>query len=388
MQLRDYQIDVISKAIPILLQRQVCYLALEMRLGKTITALTIASRLGDKVLFISKLKAFDTIQSDVDKLGLSIELCNYESLHKVNGYYDVVICDEAHMLGAFPKPSLRSEQVLKINRKYTILMSGTPMPESYSQIFHQLWVVNGFWPYSSFYKWAKDFVSIKEKKVSFNRTIKDYSDANLDKISLYIDPIMIKLTQEEAGFCDDNMVINEINIALPDSIKNIIKLLKKNKIVEGKAGVLLADTPVKMMSKIHQLESGTVILENSKVVTISKFKGDELYNRFKDKKAVVFYKYQQELDIINSYNVSLWRPLQFQSGATGLTLSDYDCIVYFNLDFSCTMWLQSRQRINYKDRKENNIYVLSTPFCKKIYDVLQKKEDYSLEVFKRDYARE
>ena len=47
------------------------------------------------------------------KPPFSITIINYESLHKVSHEtrWDMVICDEAHCMGAYPKPSLRAKLV-------------------------------------------------------------------------------------------------------------------------------------------------------------------------------------------------------------------------------------------------------------------------------------
>ncbi len=64
-----------------------------------------------------------------------MEVINYESIHKVESLdrFDLIVLDEAHSMGAFPKPSNRAKQVKEIIKKYNpyvILLSGTPTPES------------------------------------------------------------------------------------------------------------------------------------------------------------------------------------------------------------------------------------------------------------------
>ena len=75
--------------------------------------------------------------------GFELQVINYESLHKIKKRgWDVIVCDEAHSMGAYPKPSKRAKQVkelIQINNPYYILLSGTPTPESYSQMYHQIY---------------------------------------------------------------------------------------------------------------------------------------------------------------------------------------------------------------------------------------------------------
>lgn len=143
MKFRDYQIDIINKGLDILNRYKLLYLSMEVRTGKTLTSLGICKKLDiNNVLFITKKKAISSIESDYTMLnpGFNIEVINYESLHKIGVYdWDVIICDEAHSIAAFPKPSKRAKNVkdlLELHNPYLILMSGTPTPESYSQIYH------------------------------------------------------------------------------------------------------------------------------------------------------------------------------------------------------------------------------------------------------------
>lgn len=97
--LRPYQKEVYNKAIDILSFRNVVYLACDMRTGKTLTSLSIAEFFGGSVLFVTKLKAIEGIQKDIEAIGMekAVTIVNYESLHKhTNREFDTIIVDEAH----------------------------------------------------------------------------------------------------------------------------------------------------------------------------------------------------------------------------------------------------------------------------------------------------
>ena len=109
MKFRDYQSSIIYKGTEILENHGLLYLAMEVRTGKTLTSLGICEKIGAKrVLFITKKKAISSIENDYNMLNPSfdIEVINYESVHKIDYIFkpDVIIADEAHSLGAFPKP--------------------------------------------------------------------------------------------------------------------------------------------------------------------------------------------------------------------------------------------------------------------------------------------
>ena len=134
MELRKYQKEIVAKGVDIIRNYGFLYLAMEVRTGKTLTSMSIAEELGaQSVLFLTKKKALHSIGEDAKKLCPSYEFfaINYESMHKLPKIdWDVVILDEAHTLGAFPKPSQRAKKVrsLTTGRK-VILMSGTPIPD-------------------------------------------------------------------------------------------------------------------------------------------------------------------------------------------------------------------------------------------------------------------
>jgi len=75
MELRNYQKSIVSKAKQILGVNKFVYLAMEVRTGKTLTALSIAEEMGmEKVLFLTKKKAMGSIKEDSMKLCPSYEL--------------------------------------------------------------------------------------------------------------------------------------------------------------------------------------------------------------------------------------------------------------------------------------------------------------------------
>jgi len=146
---------------------------MEVRTGKTLTSLGIADSMGCKnVLFVTKKKAMSSIQSDYDMMSpsFSVTIINYESLHTIKDFtFDMIVCDEAHSMGAFPKPSERAKLVkdfiLKNKNPYVVLLSGTPTPESYSQMYHQVYGIknNPFKEYKNFYRFCDDYVAVKER---------------------------------------------------------------------------------------------------------------------------------------------------------------------------------------------------------------------------------
>ena len=403
---RTYQEDLINKGSHIFHKHSFLYLAMEVRTGKTLTAFGICNRLVSirNVLFVTKKKAISSIAHDYSLLSPSfnIEIINYESLHKIpKKRWDVIIIDEAHSLGAFPKKNKRCKDLsalVTIYKSKVILLSGTPTPESYSQMYHQVCFIPGnpFDSFKNFYQFCRVYVKVRQRKIN-SLFINDYSDGS-PQILEEMKPYTLSFTQKEAGFeVDTNEEILYVNI--DNQVSTLIKRLTKDRVIEGKEEVVLADTPVKLMTKVHQMCSGTIKFESGRSQVLDKTKAEYIKEKFKGKKIAIFYKFKAELKALkevfddnlcetleefNTTNKNI--ALQIVSGREGISLSKAEALIYYNIDFSATSYWQSRDRMTTKTRLYNKIYWV---FAKggiedDIYKTVIKKKDYTLNHFKRD----
>lgn len=402
---RKYQWEIIDKATEIIQDKGFVYLAMEVRTGKTLTSLGIAQVLGCKeVLFVTKKKAISSIESDflLLKPSYNITVINYESLHKIDNLpYDMLIVDEAHTLGAFPKPSKRAKDIKDIVKKYNpylCLMSGTPTPESYSQMYHQVFGIpsNPFSKHTSFYKFAREYVQVRQRKINSNY-VNDYS-RGMKKILDEMKPYTISFTQKEAGF--KNEINEEIMwVEMNNTTYVLAERLKKDRVVEGNDNTILGDTPAKLMQKLHQLYSGTVKFESGDSITIDRTKAEFIKDYFRNQKIAIFYKFREEYKALKSVfkdtlcntleefsNTDKNIALQIVSGREGISLREADAIVYYNIDFSATSYWQSRDRMTTKDRVNSKVYWIFSKHGieKDIYKAVIKKKDYTVTHFKRD----
>lgn len=404
MKFRDYQEEIIAKSIDVLGEHGFVYLAMEVRTGKTLTSMGIAEGMGMKsMLFITKKKAISSIESDYKMYGPSFDLqvINYESLHKVQGRFDIIILDEAHGMGAFPKPSKRSKQVkmlIQRNDPLVILLSGTPTPESYSQMYHQVYSIpsNPFKKFVNFYRFCHEHVNVTQRPIN-GLYIRDYSKG-LPSIMDAMQPYFISFSQKEAGFKVDTKE-KVMYVKMSPLTYNLAKKLQRDLVIEGKEEVILADTPVKLMMKLHQIFSGTVKFESGSSQTLDLSKAKFIKNSFKNKKIGIFYKFKEELkalkmvfngslttDLEDFVNTDKSIALQIVSGREGISLRQADCLVYYNIDFSATSYWQSRDRMTTKERLKNDVYWI---FSKggiedQIYKAVVNKKDYTLNHFKKD----
>jgi len=404
LKFRKYQSEIIDKAFDVLVKYGFVYLSMQVRTGKTLTAMGTAQKLGvDNMLFVTKKKAISSIEDDYKLLSPKFHLTviNYESLHKVAGKYECIVLDEAHGMGAYPKPSKRTKminQIIKKQNPFVILMSGTPTPESFSQMYHQVYACphNPFRNYTNFYKFAKHYVNVVQIRIGAmpHNNYSSGKQSILDQMK----PYMISYTQKEAGF-KVKTIEKVLKVKMSDLTYSMVKQLKKHLVIEGTDEVVLADTGVKLMSKLHQLFSGTVKFESGKATVIDLSKAEFIRTQFKNQKIGIFYKFKAEYDALKEvYGDDLTNDLnefkttdknialQVVSGREGISLKEADCLVNYNIDFSALSYWQSRDRMTTKDSIQNDVYWIFSEkgIEEKIYRAVTKKKDYTLKHFEKD----
>ena len=408
--LRDYQERISNEAVDILSKYGLVYLAMEPRTGKTLTAFATAQKFGvQNVLFVTKKKAKSDILSQLEESEIffhSVEVTNYEQLHNFLWGYDLIIIDEAHVIAAFPTPSLRAKELKRIcNGKPIIYLSGTPTPESFSQLFHQMWVssFSPFKDYKNFYSWAKDYVDLRQKYL-YGKTINDYSCGRQEAIDNATKHLFISFTQEEAGFME---LVQEkiIYVKMEDATYRFANRLRIDKIVTNREGAsVLADTAVKLMQKLHQVYSGSIIVDEPEMrgKVFDYTKAEFIRDTFKGQKIAIFYKFKAEAMALRWVLGKVYDdPMEFNnadsgvfisqivSGREGIRLDTADALIMYNIDFSATSYWQSRARIQTKDRvKKAQIYWIFSEggIEDKIYKAVMDKKDYTLAHFRKDFS--
>lgn len=427
VQLRPYQESLAAKGRDILAEHGLVYFAMEVRTGKTLTALRCADLCGaTNVLFVTKKKAVQSIINDYEALapGYMIDVINFESLHhyvdrittkrksgaedvtfrtkEIANRFDFFIVDEAHTCGAFPSVSLRTEQLRELVKNWPVaFLSGTPTPESYSQLFHQLAISSRSpWAaYKTFYKWAKDYVTV-EKRYAYNREFNDYSNADIARIKSDTAHVMLSYSQAQAGFAQ---VVQEevMYVKMRPSTYSLANTIIKDKVYIGKNGLIVtADTAVKEQNKVHQVYSGTVITDDKTPVAFDPSKVLAIKQRFRGKKIAIFYKFDAEGKMLREHFNTTDSPEEFnasdglvfvsqvQSGREGVNLSTADYLVMYNIDFSALSYWQARARMQTKDRVKDAIVVWvfsEGGIEQKIYNTVLGKKDYTLTHYKKDY---
>ncbi len=403
--LREYQLKAVEKAIEKIKLGRVPYLAMEPRCGKTHTAFYVANEIKTQsVLFLTKKKAISSILADYEASGYKFELTctNYEQAGKLKPGYSLVIVDEAHNLGSYPKPSSRTKIIKTLCKGATvILLSGTPTPESFSQIYHQLWICdnNPLKDFKNFYAFAKKFVNVRKQRIAGGQEVNDYSQVT-DEFKRIIQPLFITVTQEQAGF---NQVVKEhfhtVNMS-EETIRDF-KQLRKDRVISAKQ--ITADTPAKLLQKCHQLASGTIINDTGEYEINDYAKIKYVLNKFYSRKIAIFYKFKSELELIKGefkniaktaeeFNLTDHKTIyagQFTSIKEGVNLKSADCIIMLNIDFSAVSYMQSINRLQSKDREtpaEIHWIFSDLGIEKKIYTTVKDKQrNYTSALFLKDF---
>lgn len=409
LKFREYQKEKIAEAVDILSSYGIVYMACEVRTGKTLMSLEVAKRMGAKnVLFITKKKAIGSIQADCELLAPSYKLhvINYESVHKLPKVnFDFAIIDEAHNLGAYPKPSQRTINIQKIVYDLPIVyLSGTPTPESYSQLFHQLWISgrSPFIAYGSkkraFYRFADSFINVTQRMIN-GYQVRDYTKADKKKIDALTSKYFVRLSQIEAGF--EAPVVEEVMyVALNEQVQKYYLDMKMDKIIQTHDGhVATASNGADVLNKLRQLSSGHIIFDEEPTAKIYDFnKALFIKHNFSNKKIAIFYVYKAELIILKQifknwtespedFNAAdkLIFLGQVKSASEGVNLRTADVLIMYNISFSATNYWQSRARIQSKERQGSAplYWIFSDHGIERdVYEAVQKKKNFTYGYYK------
>ena len=408
-ELRDYQSEGAILANECLKKYNIHYFVWSVRVGKSATSLETCRLFGaKKVLFITKKISIGSINQDYIDFGFDkhfeIVIINKESVHKYEGDYDVIVSDEHHSkISSYPKPPLLAKYLkATYGNKPMIFLSGTPWSESFSQAYHEFWVSNySPWKeYGNFYKWSKDYIDITQKRIG-SHLHNDYSVGKENKIMSEISHLISTWTQEKSGF-KSKITEKILYVKMKSITHTIANTLLKDRLFEGSSDVILADTSVKLMQKLHQIYSGTCKLESGDGVIIDKSKAEFIKEYFKGKKLAIIYVFKKELDLLtqvfgaenvtndlDEFNSTDKHFVgQVVSSREGISLYKAEALILYNLQHSNVSYLQIRDRMTLKDRAENNVYLIFSEggIEEKIYRTVKSKQKYSSNIFKKDYG--
>lgn len=375
---KAHQNRISKEGLEILKSYKILYLSMEERTGKSLTSILICEKLEcSNILIVTKKRAIEGWQDLLTnfKHSKNYKIINFESLHKITeskNSFDIIIVDEAHhALSAFPKPSQTYKQLAQFSKhsNYIIYLSATPSSQSYSQLYHQFALSpnSPFKQFVNFYAWFRYYGIPVEKWIS-GRRINDYTNTKSSQVWQDVKHLFISYTRKDLEFKHEpNDVIHWIK--LDSKTQDYIKELESSDCIESLQ--FFAETPMHKLLAIHQIEGGTLKLDEFKSVNLGNLeKIDYIKNTWGDNSnLVIFYQYKQEKELLESH-FRYAQILQGNAFAEGVDLSFIDNVVIYSMDFSTAKYTQRRARQCSQDRDKpiNVNYLLSHQgLSKKVY---------------------
>jgi SNF2 family DNA or RNA helicase len=163
---------------------------------------------------------------------------------------------------------------------------------------------------------------------------------------------------------------------------------------------VLADTGAKVMSKLRQLWSGTVITEAHGSVITDDSKAQYIVRQWLGKsKVAILYTFDAERRMLekvlkqagiatvntpeafNAGDRETWFVGQVQASREGVNLSSADDLIFFGIDYAALSYLQGRDRASYLGRdRENRVHWLLAKggVEPEILETVRMKNDFTI----------
>lgn len=345
----DHQLELGQKVYDVLKEYGLAYLSGEERTGKTVASLVCAEKCNvKKVLIITKKRAYKDWQNvlkNMDKNHIYI-LTTFHQISQIESNCDLCIIDEAHnYISSYPRTGTIWRNVReKVYGKPILYLSATPHAQGYQQLYHQF-ALSAWSPwriYSNFYKWFRVYGKPYTIKVQgLERT--QYDRCIDHKVLEDVEHLFISVSRKDLNFkYEPEDVIHDIK--LNQETKDVYNELVEHEITELRVGTLVCDTKSKLRFSLHQIEGGTVKIDEEYHQLNNREKIDFILNKFGDNSSmVIMYNFKAEKTKLESVfkNATI---LQATSYAEGVDLHKYDHLIIYSQDYSTARHSQRRAR--------------------------------------------
>ncbi len=324
--LHSYQ----NKAVNHIIKKEQSGLFLDMGLGKTTTTLTAASDLLDdfattKVLIVGPLRVANTVwHTEAENWGhlkhLNFSICtgnlkervtalkrkadiyviNKENIPWLVDYYkskwpfDMLIIDES---SSFKNPtSKRFRSLKKILKylKYSVILTGTPSPNGYIDIWSQIYVLD------QGERLGKNISMYR--RTYFDSDFMGYSykikEGAAETIQNKIKDLVLSMSSEDYLQLPE-YISSVLDTPLTPKLQKLYKDFEKDMIIEISDANLTAMSAATLSNKLLQFSSGAVYDEEGNVHHIHDLKFDTMNEIIEDNpndNILVAYNYKHELD--------------------------------------------------------------------------------------------
>lgn len=397
-----HQLKAASKALELLINNGYAYINGQPRSGKTLTSLLVAEDFAcHNILVLTKKAAIEGWLKFIkqDYIFKKYIVINYEQLCSIRDKrvifkynpsdFQLVIIDESHNIGAYPRPSNRWKTIRIFCRDIPHLhLSGTPFIESANSIYHQM-AISKYTPFkhANFYDFFREFGipnSIYVRGVSIPKY-----DLFKKELLDYIETFTVYMSQQDAGI--DMEIVDKVHyVDLPSDIKHLYNTLIKHKyyegVISGHTIKIVCDNTMALRTSLHQIEGGTIKLQDNtyeistaKIEYIKRVFGDTtdmgIMSHFIGERAMLERSFK-EAKIYSS-----------NAHAEGVDLSHLKYFIIYSSDYSGAKAVQRRERIaniNGSNTTEVHHILCHKAISDQVYTITSKKRDFNNEVFKQE----
>lgn len=414
MQLYDFQEDALSRTGHL---NKVAYY-LDMGLGKTFVGSEKAYSLGRDILLIcQKSKVKDWVDHfnkyyDCDLWDLTatpkkqhvkqshnimVNIINYDIVWRRDGLFYgrrdfTLMLDESSCIQN--ETSKRTKYICwNLKPENIILLSGTPCNGKYENLYTQVNMLGyrikkkDYWErYICYFETEKNGYPVKivtgYKRVDELKTIlKNHGAVFMRSDEVYSLP---------------EQVITDIKV--PNTKE--YKVMARDRIVQLEGDIeLVGKTTLTQLLYLRELASG---YNKNKAVALT-----DLLESCTDR-LIIFYSFDKELEElkaickgreiseINGHRKDLRAYeeiedsvtlVQYQSGAMGLNLQKANKVIFYSPTLSCELYMQAMKRIHRIGQGRTCFYyrlITENSIEEKIYKTLEKREDYTLDLFESE----
>lgn len=391
-----HQERVAALALPILKLKGYVYINGQPRSGKTLTSILVAEQTNaTNIMVLTKKAAIEGWLKFTELASKNYTVINYEQLGKLENRtikfkynpedYQLVIIDESHNIGAFPKPSTR-QKIIKIfcSKLPHIHLSGTPIIESACTIYHQMALgrFNPFYTYPSFYNFHREFGILHSIWIR-GQQVPQYDKFKPELLDV-IKRFTVYMSQADAGI--ENEVKDEIHYIELDSITKALynKLLNDKVVKFNETTELIADNTMKLRTALHQLEGGTIKIDDDYIVLPQASKAEYIKQTFGDTEDMgIMCHFLAERTKLRQ----IFKHAQLFSSnahAEGVDLSYLKHFIIYSSDYSGARFVQRRERIaNINGSNTTTVHhiLVKKAISDQVYQMVSKKRDFNNETF-------
>ena len=347
---------------------------------------------------------------------LTFVIINYDKLtsqyQKLSWWgADIIIFDESHLLKRHTSKRSTYAAMLTVKRPMVLLLTGTPITKSWSDIFSQFRVMD-----DTLFgrRWGAFRMKYAVMGGYMGKEIVGCTD--IDEIKEIIKNNSARVLRKDVM---KEPEVEHITLKVPFEVEAYTryKELKKLWVTELQSGeVVSADLAVTRMIRLQQFCGGFATGENGQVEEISRAKAkllnDIVHTKVEgNEQVVVFHRFKAEAnlikDVLSSYKVGFYNGavsedkrqivkqefrdkkidvivVQIATGAMGVSFDTAHVNIFYSLDFSLMNYLQARDRVMGRGQTSEvvtNYYLaIDNSIDLKLIDVLTKKEDFATAV--------